>query len=85
VKLTETLKKPIVLAITSLVVTPLLLFWQAISFFLGAMVLTEESNPLWIKVIIWFVMVGVALVVIYLPTKVLMVITQVWLLPALIP
>lgn len=70
-KITETLKQPIVLSITSLVITPLLLTVQFIVFFLGDMILFEESNPFWTKVITWLVMVGVALLAISLATKAL--------------
>jgi len=70
-KIIKTLRQPIVLAITSLVITPLLLTVQGLVFILGDMILYEKSNLFWTKVITWLVMVGVALLAISLPTKAL--------------
>jgi len=70
-KIIKTLRQPIVLAITSLVITPLLLIVQGLVFILGDMILYEKSNLFWTKVITWLVMVGVALLAISLPTKAL--------------
>jgi len=62
------LKQPIIPATISVVLAPLMLFVQGTISFLGSMILAEENNPLWTKVITWVVMFVVACCAISLPT-----------------
>ena len=109
-------KQPIVPATVSVVLAPLLLILQGTCAFLGSMIIAEDNNPAWSKVIAWAVMFIVACFAITLPTFALMraicdrklngagnkfktvlsiifasvafaimVVAQVWTLPALIP
>jgi hypothetical protein len=109
-------KQPIVPATVSVVLAPLLLILQGTSAFLGSMIIAEDGNPVWSKVIAWAVMFIVACFAIALPTFALihairdrklngavnkfktvlsiifagvafaiMLLAQVWTLPALIP
>jgi hypothetical protein len=109
-------KQPIVPATVSVVLAPLLLILQGTCAFLGSMIIAEDGNPVWSKVIAWAVMFIVACFAIALPTFALMraicdrklngagnkfktvlsiifasvafaimVVAQVWTLPALIP
>jgi hypothetical protein len=61
-------KQPIVPATVSVVLAPLLLILQGTCAFLGSMIIAEESNPVWSKVIAWAVMFFVACFAITLPT-----------------
>ncbi len=62
------LKQPIVPATISVVLAPLMLIVQGTISFLGSMILAEENNPLWSRVITWVVMFVVACCAIALPT-----------------
>ena len=61
-------KQPIVPATLSMVLAPLLLIVQGTCAFLGSMIIAEDNNPAWIKVIAWAVMLIVACFAISLPT-----------------
>ena len=109
-------KQPIVPATVSVALAPLLLILQGTCAFLGSMIIAEDGNPVWSKVIAWVVIFVVACCAIALPTFaliraicdrklngagnkfktvlsiifasvafVIMVVAQVWTLPALIP
>ena len=61
-------KQPIVPATLSMVLAPLLLVVQGTCAFLGSMIIAEDNNPAWSKVIAWVVMLIVACFAIALPT-----------------
>ena len=61
-------KQPIVPATLSMVLAPLLLIVQGTCAFLGSMIIAEDNNPAWSKVIAWSVMLIVACFAISLPT-----------------
>jgi hypothetical protein len=61
-------KQPIVPATVSVVLAPLLLILQGTCAFLGSMIIAEDGNPVWSKVIAWAVMFIVACFAIALPT-----------------
>lgn len=61
-------KQPIVPATLSMVLAPLLLIVQGTCAFLGSMIIAEDNNPAWSKVIAWTVMLIVACFAISLPT-----------------
>ena len=61
-------KQPIVPATLSMVLAPLLLVVQGTFAFLGSMIIAEDNNPAWSKVIAWAVMFIVACFAIALPT-----------------
>ena len=61
-------KQPIVPATLSMVLAPLLLIVQGTCAFLGSMIIAEDNNPVWSKVIAWTVMLIIACFAIALPT-----------------
>ena len=65
----KTLKQPIVLSIISLVFTPILLWVQLLTFFLGFMIILEsiDPNPMWVRIITGLIMALLTVIPFVLP------------------
>jgi hypothetical protein len=64
-------KSPIVLAIITLILTPMFAFVNVVTFMLGAMIIVEsiDPNPMWTQVVTALVMLLVSLLTFILPVK----------------
>lgn len=64
-------KSPIVLAIITLILTPMFAFVNVVTFMLGAMIIVEsiDPNPMWTRVVTALVMLLVSLLTFILPVK----------------
>ncbi|MCX6451769.1 MAG: hypothetical protein NT174_01590 [Actinobacteria bacterium] len=59
--------KSLIPAIASLTVTPFLLFCQIVGVLLASMILAEESNPMWVKILSMLVWVLIGALAVILP------------------
>ena len=64
-------KSPFVLAIMTLILTPMFAFVNVVTFMLGAMIIVEsiDPNPMWTRVVTALVMLIVSLLTFVLPIK----------------
>ena len=64
-------KSPFVLAIMTLILTPLFAFVNVVTFILGSMIILEtiDPNPMWTRVVTALVMLMVSLLTFILPIK----------------
>jgi uncharacterized membrane protein len=64
-------KSPFVLAIMTLILTPMFAFVNVVTFMLGSMIILEsiDPNPMWTRVITALVMLIVSLLTFILPIK----------------
>jgi len=64
-------KSPIVLAVITLILTPMFAFVNVVTFILGSMIILEsiDPNPMWTRVVTALVMLLVSLLTFILPVK----------------
>jgi uncharacterized membrane protein YhaH (DUF805 family) len=64
-------KSPFVLAIMTLIITPMFAFVNVVTFILGSMIILEsiDPNPMWTRVVTALVMLLVSLLTFILPIK----------------
>ena len=64
-------KSPIVLAVITLILTPMFAFVNVVTFMLGSMIILEsiDPNPMWTRVVTALVMLLVSLLTFILPIK----------------